>query len=55
MASGNFVDIGPAGITIQGTMVNINSGGSPGTGTDASPKDPVAPDKADDGSKGTKL
>lgn len=54
-AAGGFVDIGPAGVTIQGTMVNINSGGSAGTGTDANPKDPVAPDTADDGSKGGKL
>ena len=41
---GGFVDIGPAGVTIQGTMVLINSGGSAGSGTDASPDDPVDPD-----------
>ena len=29
---GNFVDIGPAGVTIMGTMVLINSGGAPGVG-----------------------
>lgn len=29
---GGFVDIGPAGVTIQGTMVKINSGGSAGSG-----------------------
>src|SRR6185436_18559403 len=27
---GNFIDIGPAGVAIQGTMVLINSGGAPG-------------------------
>jgi type VI secretion system secreted protein VgrG len=26
-AEGGFVDIGPACVTIQGTLVNINSGG----------------------------
>ncbi|MGQ9575808.1 MAG: type VI secretion system Vgr family protein [Thermoguttaceae bacterium] len=37
---GGFVDIGPAGVTIQGTLVNINSGGSAGTGSGASPQSP---------------
>jgi type VI secretion system secreted protein VgrG len=56
--SGGFVDIGPAGVTIQGVMVKINSGGSAGSGTSASPDapaEPKDPDIADDGSKGTKL
>lgn len=61
---GGFVDIGPAGVTIQGTMVLINSGGAAGSGPGASPqspaapdapKDPKDPDVADDGSKGGKL
>ena len=52
---GGFVDIGPAGVTIQGTLVNINSGGAAGSGSGASPASPTAPDKADDGSKGGKL
>jgi len=52
---GNFVDIGPAGVTIQGTMVKINSGGAAASGPGAQPATPEAPDKADDGSKGTKL
>ena len=30
---GNFVDISPAGVAIQGTIVLINSGGTPGSGT----------------------
>jgi type VI secretion system secreted protein VgrG len=55
---GNFIDINPAGVTIVGTMVMINSGGSAGSGPGSSPTDPAAPtapDKADDGSKGTKM
>ena len=53
--AGGFVDIGPAGVTIQGTLVNINSGGSAASGSGPNVKDPAAPDQADDGSKGTKL
>jgi type VI secretion system secreted protein VgrG len=35
---GGFVDIGPTGVTIQGTMVLINSGGAAGTGSGARPR-----------------
>lgn len=58
---GNFIDIGPEGIAIQGTMVMINSGGSAGSGCGSSPSEPATPtdpkdpDEADDGSKGTKM
>ena len=52
---GNFICIGPSGVTIQGTMVMINSGGAAGSGSDASPTDPDQPDTADDGSEGKKL
>jgi type VI secretion system secreted protein VgrG len=55
---GGFVDIGPTGVTIQGTMVLINSGGAAGSGPGASPESPdqpTDPDTADDGSKATKL
>jgi type VI secretion system secreted protein VgrG len=45
---GNFIDISPAGVAIQGTMVLINSGGAPGTGTGASPAAPSDPDPPDD-------
>ena len=34
---GGFVDIGPAGVTIQGTMVLINSGGAAGSGPGRQP------------------
>jgi len=49
---GNFINIGPAGIFIKGTMVMINSGGMAGTGAGSSPdspKDPKEADKADPG------
>ena len=57
-AGGSFVDISAAGVAIQGVMVLINSGGAPGSGPGASPRSPDAPegpDKADDGTKFTKL
>jgi type VI secretion system secreted protein VgrG len=37
-ASGGFVTIGPSGVTIQGTMVLINSGGAAGSGSAKSAK-----------------
>ncbi len=59
---GGFVDIGPAGVTIQGTLVNINSGGSAGSGAgcspesplEAKPAEPAAPEEADDARTGFK-
>lgn len=48
-AGGNFIDIGPAGVTITGSTVLINSGGSPGSGSGASPTAPKAPAEADKG------
>lgn len=51
---GGFVDIGPAGVTIQGTMVLINSGGAAASGTGPNTQSPQKPDKADDGTKFTK-
>jgi type VI secretion system secreted protein VgrG len=55
VVGGNFIDISPAGVAIVGTMVMINSGGAPGTGTPAQPASPKDPDVADDGSKTGKL
>jgi len=43
---GGFVDIGPAGVTIQGTLVNINSGGAAGAGSGCSPATPKDPKEA---------
>jgi type VI secretion system secreted protein VgrG len=50
-AAGSFINIGPAGVAIQGTMVLINSGGAPGSGTPKSapsipPVKPVDPPEA---------
>ena len=59
---GNFVDISPAGVSIQGTMVMINSGGAAGSGSGSSPENPqdptqaspTEPDVADDSKSGQK-
>ena len=54
---GGFIDIGPAGVTIQGTMVLINSGGAAGAGvpvnlvTPTKPEEAHIADNADPGSK----
>ena len=53
-AGGNFVNIGPAGVAISGTLVLINSGGAAGSGSGSSPQNPEKPDEADDGTKGGK-
>ncbi len=67
VAGSNSIVIGPSGVSITGTMVMINSGGSassantPSPASPASPSSPAsvvaptAPDNADDGSTGTKL
>ncbi len=44
---GNFININPGGIFIKGTMVFINSGGSAGSGSGASPEVPKDPKEAD--------
>src|SRR6267154_731905 len=54
-ASGGFINIGPAGVAISGTLVLINSGGAAGSGSGSSPTSPKDPDTADDGSKGGKM
>ncbi|MBX3421516.1 MAG: type VI secretion system tip protein VgrG [Pirellulaceae bacterium] len=43
---GGFIDIGPAGVTIQGVMVKINSGGSKGSGSGCEPIEPEEAKKA---------
>jgi type VI secretion system secreted protein VgrG len=53
--AGGSISIGPAGVSITGTMVMINSGGgaaSGSAGTVNDPAAPTAPDEADDGTKG---
>ncbi len=59
---GGFIDIGPAGVTIQGNLVNINSGGAAGAGSGSSPDrpgsiemdPPAKPDPADTAKTGQK-
>jgi type VI secretion system secreted protein VgrG len=43
-AGANFIDIGPAGISIQGAMVNINMGGAAAAGSGAQAASPDSPD-----------
>jgi type VI secretion system secreted protein VgrG len=45
-AAGGFVDIGPAGVSISGPMVMINSGGSAGSGGGCSPDAAKPPKEA---------
>ena len=57
-AAGGFITIDPSGVTIQGMLVKINSGGAQIEGSPAQtqdPQDPTAPDIADDWSKGGKM
>ena len=50
---GNFIDINPGGVFIKGTMVMVNSGGSAGSGSGASPMAPKNANKAADSKGGT--
>jgi type VI secretion system secreted protein VgrG len=45
-AGSSFVDIGPSGVTISGTMVLINSGGAAGSGSAATLVSPIDPEEA---------
>ena len=47
-AGGSSVVLGPDGVSITGAMVKINSGGSPGSGSGASPVAPTDPDAPED-------
>ncbi len=49
---GNFINIGPAGVDIVGTMVKINSGGAAGSGAGCSPEAPKDPLEADNAEPG---
>ena len=42
VCGGNFITIGPSGVDIKGAMVNVNTGGSKGDGSDISPQPPKA-------------
>src|SRR5262249_8313146 len=43
---GGFIRIDASGVTIKGTLVRINSGGSAGSGAPSSPKAPELPKEA---------
>jgi type VI secretion system secreted protein VgrG len=47
-AGGSSIVLGPDGVSITGAMVKINSGGSPGSGSGASPVAPTDPEAPDD-------
>ncbi|MBL8308577.1 MAG: type VI secretion system tip protein VgrG [Rubrivivax sp.] len=47
-AGGSSVVLGPDGVSITGSMVKVNSGGSPGSGNGASPGAPTEPDAPED-------
>jgi type VI secretion system secreted protein VgrG len=53
-AGGGFIVVGPAGVTISGTPVLINSGGSVGSGSGSSPESPKMPMEADTAKPGKK-
>jgi type VI secretion system secreted protein VgrG len=62
VVGGSYVSITPMGVDIFGPLVNINSGGSPGSGSPPQPTDPTAaqeasptaPDDADKSKSGKK-
>ncbi len=43
-AGASSIVLGPDGVSVTGMMVKINSGGSPGSGSGATPVDPTKPD-----------
>lgn len=51
-AGSSFVDLSSSGVSISGTMVNINSGGSAGSGAGCSPDAPKPPEEADQAEPG---
>ena len=50
--SGSFIDIGPSGVTIQGPLVKINSGGAPANASSFSGEYPDEPQEADSAEPG---
>lgn len=47
VCAGNFVTIGPSGVSISGTMVLINSGGAAGSGSAGQTGSPASPNTPD--------
>lgn len=54
-AGGGFIVVGPAGVTISGTPILLNSGGSAGSGSGSSPEHPKTPKEADKDKPGDKM
>jgi type VI secretion system secreted protein VgrG len=54
-AGGSFIRLNAGGVTIKGTMVKINSGGSAASVKKAKPKCPAQPKEADDAKPGEKF
>ncbi|WP_322059502.1 type VI secretion system Vgr family protein [Paraburkholderia sp. J63] len=50
-AGGAFVVIGPSSVAVSGMPIQLNSGGSAGSGDGSSPTAPTDPKDADDGTK----
>ncbi|PZP22342.1 bacteriophage T4 gp5 trimerisation domain-containing protein, partial [Pseudomonas kuykendallii] len=54
-AGGAFIKLDPGGVTLNGALVRINAGGSPGHGTGIGIKPPILPGAADRDSAGNLL
>jgi type VI secretion system secreted protein VgrG len=54
-AGAGFIVVGPAGVTISGVPILLNSGGSAGSGSGASPEAPKEPQEADKADPGRSL
>jgi len=46
-AGGSTINIGPGGVTVNGALINLNSGGSAPSATKAAPEPPQPPQEAD--------
>lgn len=53
-AGAGFIVIGPAGVTVSGIPILLNSGGAAGSGSGSSPQPPQAPQEADKAEGGEK-
>ena len=51
-AGGSFIKIDPSGVSLVGAGINMNSGGSPGSGSGAQPQMPMLPIEADQNNAG---
>ena len=51
-AGGGFIVVGPTGVTVSGTPILLNSGGSALSGSGSSPEEPIEPQEADNAQPG---